>query len=70
MGAKMSKIKLLAPEGLTSVSFEGREYPVAADRSVEVPAQAALSLYGFGFGNLASVEDNPAGTGEHAPQGV
>ena len=47
----MSKIKLVPPEGVTCASFDGVEYPVDEDGTCSVPAEAALQLYQFGFGN-------------------
>jgi hypothetical protein len=47
----MDTIKLYAPAECTAASWGGVEYKVGKDGSVEVPAEAALTLYGFGFGN-------------------
>lgn len=54
------KIKLVPPEGVTSASFDGVEYPVDDDGICEVPATAALTLYGFGFGNAPAAPAEPA----------
>lgn len=43
--------KLVPPKGVTSASWNGQEYPVDKDGICEVPAEAALTLYSFGFGN-------------------
>ena len=56
----MDTIKLVAPEGVTSASFEGQQYDVAEDGTVTVPAEAALQLYGFGFGNAPASEPSKA----------
>ena len=50
----MSKtIHLVPPDGVTAASFAGVEYPV--EHGVcEVPTEAALILYGFGFGNATA----------------
>lgn len=53
------KIKLIAPEGVTSASWDGAEYNVDADRICEVPAEAAMTLYGFGFGNAPAEPPKP-----------
>lgn len=50
----MSKILLQAPEGITDCSFGGENYAVV-DGVVEVPAEAAASLYQFGFANVPAV---------------
>lgn len=55
----MDKIKLVPPEGVTSASFGGVEYPVDKDGICEVPAEAALTLYGFGFGNAPAAPAKP-----------
>lgn len=55
----MDKIKLVPPEGVTSASFGGVEYPVDKDGVCEVPTEAALTLYGFGFGNAPAAPVKP-----------
>lgn len=55
----MSKVKLKAPEGVTSASWEGVEYPVGKNGVVEVPSESLLTLYGFGFGNVPE-DEKPA----------
>lgn len=52
----MSKVKLKAPEGVTSASWEGVEYPVGKNGVVEVPSESLLTLYGFSFGNVPEDE--------------
>lgn len=47
----MNTIKLQAPEGVTDVSYAGQNYKVGNDGTVEVPAEANLTLYQFGFTN-------------------
>ena len=59
----MDKIRLVAPEGVTSASFDGQQFD-AIDGVVEVPAAAALQLYGFGFGNAP---DAPPSKGKAKP---
>jgi hypothetical protein len=54
------KINLVPPEGVTSASFEGVEYPVDENGICEVPTAAALTLYGFGFDNAPAVPEEPA----------
>lgn len=56
----MSKIKLVPPEGVTCASFDGVEYPVDKDGCCTVPAEAALQLYQFGFGNAPDTTEAPA----------
>lgn len=56
----MDKIKLVAPEGVTSASWNGAEYHVGANRVCEVPAEAAMTLYGFGFGNAPAAPETAA----------
>ncbi|WP_018610247.1 hypothetical protein [Uliginosibacterium gangwonense] len=53
----METIKLMAPDGVTAASFGGQEYLVDAEGVVTVPVEAALTLYGFGYGNAP--EDKP-----------
>lgn len=53
------KIKLVPPEGVTSASWDGQEYKVDKDGICEVPAEAALTLYGFGFGNAPAAPAKP-----------
>ena len=55
----MSKIRLVAPEGVTSASWGGQEYPVDDNGVCEVPSDAALTLYGFGFGNAPAAPAKP-----------
>lgn len=55
----MSKIRLVAPEGVTSASWAGEEYKVDENGVCEVPAEAALTLYGFGFGNAPAAPAKP-----------
>ena len=55
----MSKIKLVAPEGVTSASWNGEEYPVDDNGVCEVPSDAALTLYSFGFGNAPAAPAKP-----------
>lgn len=63
----MNKIKLTVPQGVTSASFEGEQYD-AVDGFVEVPAAAALQLYGFGFGNApAEAAPQPKGKAASKP---
>lgn len=40
---------LKAPAGMTDVSFGGQNYKVGDDGVVEVPEEAALTLFQFGF---------------------
>lgn len=56
----MDKIKLVAPEGVTSASWAGQEYKVAKDGTCEVPAEAAMTMYGFGFGNAPAAPETAA----------
>lgn len=56
----MSKIKLVAPEGVTSASWKGAEYHVGEGGICEVPAEAAMTLYGFGFGNAPTKPETAA----------
>jgi hypothetical protein len=56
----MSKIRLVAPEGVTSTSWAGEEYKVDENGVCEVPSDAALTLYGFGFGNAPAKPETPA----------
>lgn len=60
-------IKLVAPEGTTSTSFEGVEYKADKKGHVEVPVAAALQLYSFGFGNVPAAEAPAAKAKEAAP---
>lgn len=65
----MSKIKLVPPEGVTCASFDGVEYPVDKNGCCEVPAEAALQLYQFGFVNApekaeAATEKDTKGKGK------
>lgn len=46
-----NKIRLVPPQDVTCASFDGVEYPVDQDGICTVPAEAALQLYQFGFGN-------------------
>lgn len=41
--------KLKAPAGMTDVSFGGQNYKVGDDGVVEVPDEATLTLFQFGF---------------------
>lgn len=52
--------KLVPPEGVTSASWNGQEYKVDKDGICEVPAEAALTLYGFGFGNAPAKPETAA----------
>jgi hypothetical protein len=52
----MSKAKMQAPEGVTSVSFAGVSYDVE-DGVVEVPAQAVEALTSHGLVALPHVEE-------------
>lgn len=54
----MDTIKLKAPEGVTSASFNGQEFKVEADGTVTVPVDAALQLYSHNFANAPA--DEPA----------
>lgn len=56
----MSKIRLVAPEGVTSASWGGEEYKVDENGVCEVPSDAALTLYGFGFGNAPAKPETAA----------
>ena len=56
----MNTIKLKAPDGVTSASVEGQQFDVAEDGTVDVPAELALQLYGFGFGNAPQTEPTKA----------
>lgn len=64
--------KLKAPEGMTDVSFGGDNFKVGEDGIVEVPDEACLSLYQFGFSNLpepaqpAAAASRPAGRGSRS----
>jgi hypothetical protein len=63
----MQLIKLIAPEGATSLSFESTEYEVV-DGAVEVPAAAVEEL--IGAHGYAHPESAPvADTGEKTPKG-
>ena len=54
--------KLKAPAGMTDVSFGGQNYKVGEDGVVEVPDEATLTLFQFGFTVHAesSAEDEAA----------
>lgn len=66
---EQAMVKLVAPAGVTSASFDGVEYKVDKKGYVEVPVAATLQLYSFGFGN-APAEAAPAAQGgkKDAPQ--
>lgn len=42
-------VKMKAPEGSSGCSFDGEEYKVAKDGTVEVPAEAVAQLMNHGF---------------------
>lgn len=42
-------VKMKAPEGTTGCSFNGEEFKVAKDGTVEVPAEAVAQLKDHGF---------------------
>ena len=60
----MDLIKLQAPEGTTSASVGGEEYPVDANGWVSVPVEHALTLYPFGFGNVTAEAEAAAQAAE------
>jgi hypothetical protein len=47
----MSTIKLVPPEGTTSASVGGVQYDADKNGHITVPAEHAIQLYSFGFGN-------------------
>lgn len=49
-------VKMKAPEGTTGCSFNGEEFKVAKDGTVEVPAAAVAQLMDHGFTVVASKE--------------
>lgn len=54
--------KLKAPAGITDVSFGGQNYKVGDDGVVEVPEEATLTLFQFGF----TVHTEPSAEAEAA----
>jgi len=45
----VAKVKLFAPEGTSGCSFDGDEYKVAEDGTVDVPEKAIEALTSHGF---------------------
>ena len=64
----MNMIKMKCPAGSSSVSFEGTEYR-AKKGIVEVPDEAELTLYSFGFLTVGKnvQEDEPVPEPEPTP---
>lgn len=61
--------QLKAPEGMTDVSFDGQNYTVGDDGLVDVPQEAMLTLYAFGFAAPPAKLPEPEPEPEPKPKG-
>lgn len=65
----MEKVKLKVPEGAGNVSFEGKEYAVAKDGSIEVPVGAVAYLVQYGYEPVPAEGGKSSGGKQNAAKG-
>jgi len=55
----MALIKLVAPDGIVSISLGGQEYVVGKKGVTDIPEEHALNLYQYGWKNPDGSADVP-----------